>query len=154
MSPTKDDGKWSRKKKTLHKLVLASFVASHCYCNQKNGNNSRALHFLKTTFKRPNMPSPYEKLNKACLWEWFTTSGELKPNYKHVVQVAIIWESMHALEDYQEVHDSLVAMLQKMKKIRHVLSPNIVQPIFHGMIKSTTFEILQLEGLGGFIITR
>jgi len=70
------------------------------------------------------------------------------------VQVAIVWESMHALEDYQDVHDSLVAMLQKMKKVRHALSPNIVQPIFHGMIKSTTLQILQLEGLGGFTITR
>jgi hypothetical protein len=81
----------------LHKLVSTSFVASHCCCNKKNGNNYGALHFLKTTFKRPNMPSLNEKLNKACLWEWFTKSGELKPNYKHVVQVAIVWESTHAL---------------------------------------------------------
>ncbi len=43
------------------------------------------------------MPSLNEKLNKACLWEWFTKSGELKPNYTHVVQVAIVWESTHAL---------------------------------------------------------
>ncbi len=33
------------------------------------------------------MPSPYEKLNQACLWDWFITSDELKPNYKHVVYV-------------------------------------------------------------------
>jgi hypothetical protein len=44
---------------------------------KKHGNNFGTLHFLKTTFKKPNMPSPYEKLNKACLWEWFTISGEL-----------------------------------------------------------------------------
>jgi hypothetical protein len=30
------------------------------------------------------MPSFYEKLSKACLWEWFATSGELKANYEHV----------------------------------------------------------------------
>jgi hypothetical protein len=64
----------------------------------------QVLHFLKTTFKRPNIPSPYEKLNRACLWEWFTTSGELKPNYKHALEVGTIVksnkESMHALEDY------------------------------------------------------
>ncbi len=79
---------------------------------------------------------------------------ELEPNYKHVVQVATVWESMHALEDYPKVRESLVAMLQKMKKFGHLLSPNIVQPIFHGMIKSTPLEILQLGGLGGFTITR
>ncbi len=70
------------------------------------------------------------------------------------MQVAIVWESIHALEDYPKVCDSFVAMLQKMKKVGHALSPNIVQPIFHGMIKSTTLEILQLKGLGGSTITR
>jgi hypothetical protein len=61
------------------------------------------------------MPSPYEKLNRACLWEWFITSGELKPNYKHALEVGTIVksnkESMHALEDYPEVCDSLLVML-------------------------------------------
>lgn len=50
----------------------------------------------------------------AWLWEWFTTSGELKPNYKHVVEVGTIMksnkESMHVLEDYPKVRDSLVVM--------------------------------------------
>jgi hypothetical protein len=36
------------------------------------------------------------------------------------MQVAIVWESMHALEDCPKVRDSFVAMLQKMKKIGHV----------------------------------
>jgi hypothetical protein len=61
------------------------------------------------------MPSPYEKLNRACLCEWFTISGELKPNYKHAMEVGTIVksnkESMHALEDYLEVCDSFVVML-------------------------------------------
>ncbi len=43
-------------------------------------NNSNAIHFLKTTQNKPNMPSPSEKLHKACLWDWSTTSNELKPN--------------------------------------------------------------------------
>jgi hypothetical protein len=36
---------------------------------KKHGNNSNAIHFLKTTYKKPNMPSPYERLNRACLWD-------------------------------------------------------------------------------------
>jgi hypothetical protein len=66
-------------------------------------------------FKRPNMPSPYEKLNRTCLREWFTISGELELNYKHAVKVGITLksnkESMHALENYPKVHDSLLVML-------------------------------------------
>jgi hypothetical protein len=61
------------------------------------------------------MPSPYEKLSRACLWEWFITSGELKPNYKHAMEVGTTMksnkESMNALEDYLEVCDSFVVML-------------------------------------------
>ncbi len=67
------------------------------------------------------MLSPYEKLSRACLWEWLITSGDLKPNYKHAMEVGIIMKSnkksMHALGDYLEVYDSLVVMLQKMKEV-------------------------------------
>jgi hypothetical protein len=34
---------------------------------KKNGNNSRALCFSKTTFKMPNVPSPYEKLSRGMI---------------------------------------------------------------------------------------
>ncbi len=76
------------------------------------------------------MPSPYEKLSRACSWEWFTPSGQLKPNYKHVVQVGTTMKSnkksMRALEDYLEVCDSLVVMLQKMREVGLPLSNGIV----------------------------
>jgi hypothetical protein len=49
-------------------------ISSNCICDlplllqsKKHGHNSNALHFLKTTYKKTNMPSPYEKLSKACL---------------------------------------------------------------------------------------
>jgi hypothetical protein len=57
---------------------------------KRHGNNSNALHFLKTTYKKTNIPSPYEKLSKACLSKWFTTSSELKPNCKHAVELDTI----------------------------------------------------------------
>jgi hypothetical protein len=40
-----------------------------------------------------------------------------------------------------------------MKKVGQMLSTNIMQPIFHGMIEFVVFEILH-EGLGGFIVIR
>jgi hypothetical protein len=82
---------------------------------KKNGNNFRALHFLKTTFKMPNVLSPYEKSSRGMIMGVVHTSGELKPTYKHVVEVGTIVksnkESMHVLEDYPKVCDSLVVML-------------------------------------------
>lgn len=79
------------------------------------------MHFLKTTYKKTNMPSPYEKLSKACLSKWFTKSGELKPNYKHAMEPDTIMkpnkETIYALEEYLELHDSFIAMLQTMRRV-------------------------------------
>ncbi len=76
------------------------------------------------------MPSPYEKLNRACLWEWFITSGELKTNYKHAMEVGTTMnsnkKSMHALEDYPKVCDSFVVMSWKIKEVKQPLSTSIM----------------------------
>ncbi len=61
-------------------------------------------------------------------------------------------ENIHALEEYLELRELFVAMLQKMKQIGEPLSTSIVQPILKGMIKSSTPEILW-DDLGGFTIT-
>jgi hypothetical protein len=31
--------------------------------------------------KKEKIPSSYEKLVRACLWDWFTPHGDLKSNY-------------------------------------------------------------------------
>jgi hypothetical protein len=36
---------------------------------KKYSNDSLALHFFKTTHKKCGIPSPYEKLRKASLWD-------------------------------------------------------------------------------------
>jgi hypothetical protein len=46
-------------------------------------NNSQALHFLKIAYRKPKFPSPYEKLGRASLWDWFTPHNDLKLNYIH-----------------------------------------------------------------------
>jgi hypothetical protein len=70
---------------------------------------------LKTTYKKTNLASPYEKLSKACLSEWFITSSELKANYKHAVELDTIVkpnkETIHALEEYLELCEFFIAML-------------------------------------------
>jgi hypothetical protein len=56
----------------------------------------------------------------------------MKPNKK----------TIYALEEYLELQDSFIAMLQKMRWVEQSISISIVQPIFRGMIKSSTPEIL------------
>ncbi len=63
------------------------------------------------------MRSPYEKLSKACLSEWFITSSELKANYKHAMELDTMVkpnkETIHALEEYLELCEFFIAMLQE-----------------------------------------
>jgi len=42
-----------KEKRTLHKLVSTSFVASHYSYNKKNGNNSKHYTFWKQHSKGP-----------------------------------------------------------------------------------------------------
>lgn len=51
-------------------------------------------------------------------------------------------ETIYALEEYLELQDSFIAMLQKMRQVEQPISINIVQPILRGMIKFSTLEIL------------
>jgi hypothetical protein len=44
---------------------------------------------FQTTHKKCGIPSPYEKLMKANLRDWFTPNGEVKPNYIHAAKLEI-----------------------------------------------------------------
>jgi hypothetical protein len=62
------------------------------------------------------MPNPYEKLRMACLWDWFAATSELKPSYKHVVELGPTMksndkESVHAFEEYPKLCDYFLEYL-------------------------------------------
>jgi hypothetical protein len=47
----------------------------------------------------------------------------------------------------------MVAMLQKMKEVGQPLATFIIQPIFHGMIKSLTLDVICDTKPSGFKVT-
>jgi len=55
------------------------------------------------------------------MWEWFTKEGELKENYmeanQHGTIVKIPKQNLPKLKEYLELHDEIVHVLQKMRKI-------------------------------------
>jgi len=60
-------------------------MATHYGSNQiYHGNITNTLHFLKIVYKKDDVPSPYEKLGRTNLYEWFTDKGEIKTKYVHV----------------------------------------------------------------------
>jgi hypothetical protein len=70
---------------------------------------------------KPRIPSPYEKLGRASLWDWFTPHNDLKPNYIHAQQLGTAIKktkyNMLVLEEYPMLQNTLVTMLQKMRKV-------------------------------------
>jgi len=59
----------NKEKGGVHQLVYFESLAIMVVV-KKHGNNFWALHFLKTTYRKPGVPSLYEKLGKASLWDW------------------------------------------------------------------------------------
>jgi hypothetical protein len=86
---------------------------------KKYSNNPQALHFFKLLKKR-GVPSPYEKLRKASLWDWFKPNGEVKPNYIHVAKLEITIKqnkiNLLIFEKHPKLQNALVSLLQKCEK--------------------------------------
>jgi hypothetical protein len=61
------------------------------------------------------MFSPYAKVPKSTMWEWFTKEGELKENYMEAAQrkteVKNPKNNLPKLEEYPELHDEMVRVL-------------------------------------------
>jgi hypothetical protein len=51
---------------------------------KKYKNNKTIITFLQNVYKSLGVPSPYAKLTRSTMWEWFTKEGELKENYMEV----------------------------------------------------------------------
>ncbi len=88
---------------------------------KKYGNNSQALHFLKTTLKKSWFPSLYEKLEgQACAIGlhpkeiWNQTTFILVAKQFGIV-IKKNKQNMLKFEKYLELWDTLVTMLQETK---------------------------------------
>ncbi len=60
--------------------------------------------------------------------------------------------NLHVFEEYHELRDVFVTMLQKMKMVTQPLTTCIVQPIFCGMIQSLTQHVIH-DTPRGFKVT-
>jgi hypothetical protein len=69
------------KAKGISKFVSTSSLAPNISCIEKYENNKIILTFLYNAYKSLGVPSPYAKLTRSTMWEWFTKKGELKENY-------------------------------------------------------------------------
>ena len=111
---------------------------------------------MKLAFKTPHVPSPYEKLGRASLWNWFDDKGNLRPNFKEALELGYHVkhqkQNLHVLENHPHVRDQLVSELEKLGNGGHTLLLSIVQPILRGMIEALAPELID-DTPGGFSVS-
>jgi len=80
----------------------------------------------------------------------------LKSNYGHAIEMGSTFQckkhNLPALEEYHELKDAFVTMLQKMKMVTQPLTTYIVQPIICGMIQSLAPHVIH-DTSKGFKVT-
>ncbi len=59
-----------------------------------HGNKSNALHFLKIAYKKLGCSSPYEKLGRSNLYDWFINRKEVKAIYAHLAKLSTRVQTM------------------------------------------------------------
>jgi hypothetical protein len=76
-------------------------------------------------FLKHDVSSPYEKLGRTNLYDWFTDKGKIKAKYVHVVelgtQVETRKQNLPMLENQPILRDSILTMLQKMREANQQL---------------------------------
>ena len=105
------------------------------------------MRYLRIAFRSSGVLSPYESLSCGSLWTCFTKDGNLKENYQHAAEqdttVKLRKQQSSEIEDYPELQDELVRMMQELSKAgQGPLSSTKAQPISLGMIQSLHPELL------------
>ena len=124
---------------------------------KRYGRTQAAIHYLEIAFRTPGGPSPYKKLGRSSLYDWFDEKGELQANYKETKNLGHHPkkqdQNLPILENYSHVRDQFVSKLQKMRKAGQTLLISIVQPILRGMFEALAPQLLD-DRPGGFIVSR
>ena len=101
---------------------------------------------MRLAFRTPHAPSPYEKLSRASLWDWFDELGELRPLFKEALELGYYVchqkQNHHILEDHPHLRDQLVSNIEKLREGGHTLLFSIVQPILRRIIEAKAPELI------------
>ena len=72
------------KRRSIHTICGSPRSYFHQFKMQLRGIEGHKLQFTTwiLLFKTPGGPSPYKKLGRSSLYDWFDEKGELQANYK------------------------------------------------------------------------
>lgn len=146
-----------KRSQTYNKWFSKDLFPSIQQAVRRYGRTQQAIDFLEIGFRTPGGPSPYQKLGRSSLYDWFDERGELKDNYKEAAALGYHTmkqdQNMPILENYPQIRDELVSNLQRMREAGQTLLISIVQPILKGMIEALAPHLLN-DRPGGFKVSK
>jgi hypothetical protein len=98
---------------------------------EKHKRLTTVLHYLCAFHRKPGEhSSPFKKLSRSSLGEWFTLDGKFKLRVEKSIErrrtFTIIKQHNPILDCRLEVRDELMSLLQKIRTSRRALSGPIV----------------------------
>jgi hypothetical protein len=106
---------------------------------KKHGDFTSVFHYLKTFHRKlREVSSPYEKLSRRSLYEWFTPKGELKPHVKVVEKrttSTVVEKHFSILKRKPKLKYELITLLKNMCVLDKVFLHPLYNQSLEGSLK-------------------
>lgn len=126
---------------------------------RKHRNINNAWKYLKMMYKKPGESyDTYEKLARSSMYEWFTSTGELKDAYKKYVHK----RSSHfhggnqhcpILSNHQELKEAIIEMLHAHRKAGQPLYARSIRNLIIPFIQKKALDLLVQESSTSFKVS-
>ena len=125
---------------------------------RKHRNINNACKYLKMMYKKPGESyGTYEKLSRSSMYEWFTSTGELKEAYKkHVDDRSYHFHGgdqiCRILSHHPELKEAIIEMLHAHRKAGQPLYARSIRNLIIPFIQKRSPDLLQ-EGQTSFKVS-
>ena len=126
---------------------------------RKHRNINNACKYLKMMYKKPGESyGTYEKLSRSSMYEWFTTTGELKDAYKKYVDEGSSYfqgGNRHCpiLSNHPELKEAIIEMLHAHRKAGQPLYARSIRNLIIPFIQKRAPNLLVQENSTSFKVS-
>ena len=125
---------------------------------KQHKNYTSTLHYLKLKYKEPGKNcSVYDSLSKGTLWNWFTSTGELREGVKTKIdnETPFRESSQHrnVLSNFPILQEEIIEMLQAHRDVGQPLFASSIQNRIRSLIRKREPSLLEGEGPTDFKVS-
>lgn len=125
---------------------------------KQHKNYTSTLHYLKLKYKEPRKNcSAYDYLSRGTLWDWFTSTGELREGVKIKIanETPFCESSQHCyvLSNFPILQEEIIGMLQAHRDVGQPLFASLIQNRIRSLICKREPSLLEGEGPTDFYVS-